>query len=405
MKYPYIPLLMSAIALASCQSVSVNDDSVSNNDIEHEDHHAHESELDISLFYDGAIDIHSIEDCTLSDGTETQCHHITIVGYPVNHEVGPFCPDTLETTAEDAGIWLDGNAVYNADGEFIESLAELYNDDNWKLYDEDGNVFVTDTQEAFDAAARPDVDVAYQNYCVEGRMEWLENSEPVQTTVVIPIEPIAANEVSSGGNWGITLNGVIIAASAPVDAILGAYTIATFDDCGGHINPYDGYHLHAAMGCSEMGSAEAGDTPIIGYALDGYPIHSALADDSPLLSSLDECNGYSTHESGYRYYANPAAENSVLTCFKGLTVASETRNGPEGQDRPEGQLEGLGKPEGQAGGGRPDFTAAASQLGITEHALQDALGMPPNFSQAAQTLGISESDLLNTLGDMPPPRR
>ena len=32
----------------------------------------------------------------------------------------------------------------------------------------------------------------------------------------------------------------------PVDVILGAHTIAAFDDCGGHINVYLSCHYHAA---------------------------------------------------------------------------------------------------------------------------------------------------------------
>lgn len=372
----YIPLL-PALMLAACSSNTIKAE-------DHSDFHSHGSGFDLGLFYDGAVEDHSIVDCTLSDGTETSCYEITIAGYPVNHDIGPFCPETITTTADEAGIWLDGKAVYDADGAFIVSLAELYSDPNWKMYDEDGNVYITDTEEAFEAAARPDVDPAYQNHCVEGRMAWLENGEPVTTTVVLPVEPVLADRTSSGGNWGITLNGVVIAASAPVDTILSAYTIATFDDCGGHINPFDGYHLHGARGCSEVGNAEDGETPIFAYAMDGFPIHSALSSEATETANLDECNGHETHSDGYHYHANAAEKNSVLTCFKGLTVASN--QGDQG-----GPVNGAG--------GAPDFSAAADQLGVTEHELQDALGMPPNFSNAAQTLGVSEAELIDALGD------
>jgi len=233
--------------------------------------------LDTSLFVDGALEEEiATQDCTLSDGTETTCYAITIAGYPADYDVGPFCPETTSATAEEGGIWFDGDAVYDLDGEFILGLAELYNDDTWKLYDDDGNVNITETQEEFEAAAQPDVDPSLQNHCVEGRIEWLENGEPVPTTVSIPTTPVVADSTTSGGNWGVTLNGVIIAASAPVDAILGAYTIAAFDDCGGHINPVDGYHLHGARDCSEVGEAAEGETPIFAYAMDGYPVHSPL---------------------------------------------------------------------------------------------------------------------------------
>ena len=133
-----------------------------------------------------------------------------------------------------------------------------------------------------------------------------------------------------GGNWGVTLNGVIIAASAPVDAILSAYTIAAFDDCGGHINPVDGYHLHGARGCSEVGEAVEGETPIFAYALDGYPIHSPLDAEAEAAADLDECNGHTTEAYGYHYHANSAEENSVLSCFSGVTVESAGAGGPGG---------------------------------------------------------------------------
>ena len=209
---------------------------------DHNDAHMHADVLDLDLYFDGALaQVASDQACILADGTQTSCYAITIVGYPTNHDVGPFCPPTTAASAEEGGIWFDGNSVYDIDGAFILGLAKLYNDDNWKMYDDDGRVHVTDTVEAFNAAARPDVDPAYQNYCVEGRMEWLENGAPVTSTVMIPSTPVAADSPTPvRGNLGITLNGVIIAAPAPVDAILGAYTIAAFDDCGGHINPFEG---------------------------------------------------------------------------------------------------------------------------------------------------------------------
>ena len=293
--------------------------------------------LNVSLFLDGALAAEpTTQDCTLSDGTETTCYAITVAGTPANHEIGPFCPETTTTPAKDAGIWFDGEGVYDADGEFMLGLAERYNDSNWKLYDDDGNVRITDTPEAFDAAARPNVDPAYQNYCVEGRMAWLDNGEPVQTTVVIPVEPtIAPNTTpATGGNLGITLNGVVVAAPAPVDAILGAYTIATFDDCGGHINPFEGYHLHGALGCSEVGEAVEGETPIFAYAMDGYAIHSPLSEEMAAETELDECNGHTTEELGYHYHASPAEENAVLTCLKGLTVEGAMRGPGRGGPRP-----------------------------------------------------------------------
>ena len=394
------PMEEAAEAVESDSEVMAEEEDDHDDDHEHgDDTHTHSDGVDLSLFYDGALASDpTVVDCTLSDGTETMCYQITIVGYPVNHDVGPFCPPTIESTADEGGLWLDGTNVYDVDGEFIVSLAEIYNDPNWKLYDDEGNVNITETAEEFDLAARPNVDPSLQNHCVEGRMEWLENGEPVPTTVTIPMKPVMGEGTTAGSNWGVTLNGVGIAAQAPVDAILGAYTIAAFDDCGGHINPVDGYHLHGAVGCSEVGEAAEGETPIFAYAMDGYPIHSPLSDEAAAAADLDECNGHSTDELGYHYHANPAEENGVLTCFKGLTVGG----GREGGGRGDGPPPADGQGGGSGQGGRPGFAAAAEALGVSEQALRDALGgPPPDFEAAAATLGVTIEALQDALGGAP----
>ncbi len=277
--------------------------------------------VDIGLFFDGALaEEPTVEDCTLSDGTETTCYSITIAGYPASHDVGPFCPENITDSADAGGIWFDGEGVYDLSGDFFVDLPTLYGDDNWQMYDEAGNILTTETAEEFEAAARPDVDPDLQNHCVEGALEWLENGEPITTTVLIPVEPVLADAAATPqGNLGVTLDGVVIAETAPVDAILSAYTIAAFDDCGAHFNPFEGYHMHGAVGCSEVGDTVDGETPMFGYAMDGFPVHSPLEDSAS--ADLDECNGHTTEEAGYHYHANSAEKNQVIQCLVGETVA------------------------------------------------------------------------------------
>ena len=296
-----------------------------------------EAGLDTALFLDGALaEEPTTEDCTLSGGAETTCYRITVSGYPVDHEVGPFCPATITDGADSGGIWFDGENLYDLTGQFIKDLATTYDDDGWKMYDDEGNVLVTETQAEFEAAARPDVDPSLQNHCVQGKVAWLENGEPITSEVLIPTTPVAADEASSAqAILGVTLDGVRIDASAPVDAILGAYTIAAFDDCGGHFNPVEGYHLHGAVGCSEVGDVVDGDTAQFGYALDGYAVHSPF-EEGEAPDDLDACNGHTTDALGYHYHANPAAENLVIACMVGQTVESEDAaggGGPPGGDQ------------------------------------------------------------------------
>lgn len=329
------------------------------------------------------------EDCTLSNGDETTCYRIEVTGSPVNAKIGPFCPESTSSTAEVAGIWLDGDKIYDVDGQFILDLSTIYKDVKWKLYDESGKVKVTDTKEAFQGAARPDVQEAYKYHCVEGTWEWTETTKPVPTSILVPVKPVMASSSSTPrGNLGVTINGLVISASAPVDAILGAYTIAAFDDCGGHFNPTAGYHLHAYTGCegadyeSHIENPDA-ETKLIGYAMDGVAVFAPLSSKTKI--KLDACNGRTTKKDGYHYYAQSAEKNLVVKCLNGLTAVDPlaAEEGP-----------------GAQGGPAIDTAAAAKKLNITEDALKAAFGTstPPDITAAAKNLGVTEAVLLDALG-------
>ena len=233
--------------------------------------HIHTNEL----FVDGALasDV-TFSDCILDGDNQSECMNIEVHAIPTIRDTGPFCPESISTESSDAGIWLDGESVYDLDGEFISNLATIYDDSNWKLYEDDGSVRITETEEAFDAAARPDVDPEYQNYCVEGKAEWVEDTTTVYQIPSHPTYTGIAKDTSITDKIGITFDGVIIDPAAPVDAILSAYTIAAFDDCGGHYNPVAGYHMHAATGCGELDSYTDDESSLFGVAMDGFPIYS-----------------------------------------------------------------------------------------------------------------------------------
>jgi hypothetical protein len=276
------------------------------------------------------------EECTLTNGEVTTCYRITVTGTPVDTTIGPFCPETTQTSAADAGIWLDGSTIYEADGTFILDLAEIYGDTQWNLlHDASGNVNVTDTKEAFQGAARPDVQEEYKYHCVEGTYEWTNTGMAVPISILVPVVPVKASSATTtqGRDLGVTINGLVIAPSAPVDAILGAYTIAAFDDCGGHFNPIEGYHLHAFTNCegaaygSQIDDPDA-ETTLIGYALDGVAVFAPLAHDTTIV--LDECNGRTTAKDGYHYYAQSPEKNRILKCFMGLTADDGSQDGPPG---------------------------------------------------------------------------
>ncbi|MDH6207958.1 YHYH protein [Aurantimicrobium minutum] len=294
--------------------------------------------VDVSAFKDGSLtDPITEEACTLTNGEETTCYRITVTGTPVDTTIGPFCPETTSSSAEEGGIWLDGSKIYDVDGQFILDLSEIYGDAKWKLYDEKGNVNITDSEEAFQGAAKPDVEEAYKYHCVEGKYEWTDTGEAVPISVLVPVNPVTtgSSTTTQGADDGVTVNGLVIAASAPVDAILGAYTIAAFDDCGGHFNPIEGYHMHAYTNCEGANyGADITDpnaeTHLFGYALDGVAVFAPLPANSTI--ELDECNGRTTEKDGYHYYAQSPEKNKTIKCFMGVTAvdSSTTAAGPQG---------------------------------------------------------------------------
>jgi len=314
-------LILSTLQLTGCGSSDdaeqvIND---TNND---------NTPVDISKF-SGTESIEEVS-CTLSNGDSSTCYQITITGFPADRdELGPFCPPTTSTGAANAGKWFDDGVLYDLTGEFVSNLDIFYNDSNWNLYNAaTGDINITDTQTSCEAAARPDVDVAYQNHCVECDINYYneETGGGVESTYLIPVTPVARANAGSINNdsVGIAFNGVTLDAAAPTQAILSAYTIAAFDDCVGHVNPFAGYHYHGANHgegtCPSIAFEEDGHAGAFGYAMDGFAIYSMTDEDGNEATDLDSCRGHSDDIRGYHYHSAGAGENMFIGCFSGETA-------------------------------------------------------------------------------------
>ncbi|UYV37004.1 YHYH protein [Rhodobacteraceae bacterium D3-12] len=283
---------------------------------------AHEQEgklHEIAHLFDGANVVAGPTevDCTLSRGTKTKCFQITVKAQPKTYEPGPWCPTSVSDGADKGGIWLKDGEVHDVDGAFVKRLAELYGDDVWQLFDPvTGKINVTDTKASCEAAARPDVDEKYNNYCVECRIEYMPSDATV--TYSIPLEPQdtwRSNDTRMAGS-GVALNGIRLDGPAPVDHIIGAHTIAPFDDCGGHVNLHVGYHYHAVTDCLDGLKPQEGDAAMIGIAMDGYSIFAHLLKDGSKPTDLDKCNGHTSESEGYHYHAGAPGSNAILPCLK-----------------------------------------------------------------------------------------
>lgn len=282
-------------------------------------------DVDQSLFLtDGTDFTISVVNCTLSDGTETTCYQIVTNGNPSDHTMGPWCPNNISDDASAGGIWLENGEVHDVDGAFIQNMATFYNDNTWQMYDANGDIYTTETEDDCANAANPNVGVEYENFCVECLPSYITS---LSNTYLIPVTPVKLDSpVEFGGmgpgstgpsNRGIAFNGVVFDAPAPTDAILGAYTLAPFDDAGGHINLNAGYHYHAATGVSTEVAQSDGHAPMIGYAMDGHAMYSNVDADGNTPTDLDECRGHYDEVRGYHYHVDEAGNNNFIDCLSG----------------------------------------------------------------------------------------
>lgn len=323
LKLPLLGLAIISMGFLSCTSCS-NDDNTS------------ETETDLGIvvnvessnFTTGSVTITTVP-CTLSDGTVTECYQIVTNSTPSDHQMGPWCPDNIADDASVGGIWIENGQVYDVDGAFVENMATFYNDSKWLMYDANGDVYVTETEEDCINAANPDVGEEYENFCVECLPEYITN---LTQTFLIPITPVLqANSTlfstgpggpgGPGGGApstrGVALNGIEFSAPAPTDNILAAYTLAPFDDAGGHINVHQGYHYHEATGFSTKVVQADGHASLIGYALDGLGIYERLDSSGNAPTDLDELRGHTDDTRGYHYHADEAGNNNFINGLKG----------------------------------------------------------------------------------------
>lgn len=280
---------------------------------------------------DGVTVTISTISCNLSNGTTSTCYRIVSTSTPTDHDMGPWCPNNISDDASAGGIWLEGGEVYDVDGEFIKNMATFYDDNTWLMYDSLGNIYTTETQADCAAAANPNVGPEYKNFCVECLPSYVTG---ITQTYVFPVKPVKLNQpIQFGGMGGppgsggpsvrgVAFNGVRFDAPAPTNAILGAYTLAPFDDAGGHINLMAGYHYHAATGVSTKIEQCDNHAPMIGYALDGHGIYAHLNKDGTAPSDLDACLGHSDDIRGYHYHVDYAGNNNFINCIYGAYVTS-----------------------------------------------------------------------------------
>jgi hypothetical protein len=283
-------------------------------------------DVDKSKFLSGGLsEPISIVSRTLSDGTTANCYKIVSKGIPTDHEMGPWCPSNIADDASKGGIWINNGNVYDVDGAFVKNMATFYNDKTWMMYNTTtGAIKKTSTQAECAAAANPNVGAEYKNYCVECLPSYVAN---LTHTYYIPVTPKKASSATAFGGGpmssspttrGLAFNGVVFDAPAPTSVILAAYTLAPFDDAGGHINLSAGYHYHAATGKYTKITQTDGHASMIGYAIDGYGIYERLSANGTEYTDLDASRGHYDTTRGYHYHVDKAGSNNFINSLRGV---------------------------------------------------------------------------------------
>lgn len=170
----------------------------------------------------------------------------------------------------------------------------------------------------------------------------------------VPLTPTVASSSTSVSSWfgtvGFTVTGLpIYAAMEGAQPVQEQYGDPIYngivDTCKGHTGPAGEYHLHAMNTASSCGFTA---DPIVGYALDGFPIYGSngcldvactqvvtfksgwVRTGNPTTNAwsaytyttssdvtvLDKCNGRIGPDGTYRYYATSGFPYT-FGCFKG----------------------------------------------------------------------------------------
>lgn len=276
---------------------------------------------------DGLREPITIVSKTLSDGTTADCYKIVTTSLATDHTMGPWCPTNIADDASKGGIWLEGGEAYDVDGAFVKNMATFYKDNTWMMYNTTtGAITKTSTKTECEDAANPNVGAEYQNYCVECLPSYVAD---LSHTYYIPVTPKAATSAVAFGNGpmsngpsvrGLAFNGVVFDAPAPTSVILAAYTLAPFDDAGGHINLAAGYHYHAATGLTTKITQTDGHAAMIGYAMDGYGMYEHFASTGKAYTDLDASLGHYDTTRGYHYHVDYKGNNNFINSLHGVYV-------------------------------------------------------------------------------------
>ena len=276
----------------------------------------------------------SVVNCTLADGTSTQCYELKFYANVVNDE-GPYCPKTINDVGG-MGIYEPGNDGTNVGLAAIDSvLLNIIEADGFDIVQDNGDVNIGNPSGGGPPAPG-------ESQCLQATKD-----DDLELVYLIPVTPknlSTPNQITTVEQLGVSLDGIPFKGNPP--GVIGgpggmgpgnSVTMPALDACGGHHDPGGYYHWHmvanstnevlndlniTAVSCTQFPQK---NTEIMGFAMDGYPIYGQYETANELPTGLDGCNGHfgvtTDYPDGvYHYHAVKGEAPNIPPCLVGASA-------------------------------------------------------------------------------------
>lgn len=276
-----------------------------------------------------------IVDCTLENGSSTQCYQLKFYANAVNDD-GPFCPTSIDEVGG-LGIYEPGAVGTNVGLSAIDAtLLNLIEADGFDIVQDDGTVNIN--VPGVSGPPAPGVSACLQ----------AQPDDDLELIYLIPVDPqdlATPNTITTVEQLGVSLDGIPFKGNPP--PVIGGgpggggsdVAMPALDPCGGHHDPGGYYHWHMianstndvlgdlgidAVSCT---SFPQNNTALMGFAMDGHPIYGQFESDGTQPSNLDNCSGHFAptpeYPSGvYHYHAVEATAPNIPPCLIGASAVN-----------------------------------------------------------------------------------
>ncbi|ETV96257.1 hypothetical protein, variant [Aphanomyces invadans] len=142
-----------------------------------------------------------------------------------------------------------------------------------------------------------------------------------------PVPSATRHPLASGAVVGVMLNGIPMYNTIDTDgnSLLDPRIVRhlILDKCNGYVDATGAYRYYAPPDCllEALGEVAGQPSPLIGYALDGYPIYGRYDASGRVPTNLDACNGRVNEMGSYQYHVTDLPPYTI-GCFYGVALQS-----------------------------------------------------------------------------------